>query len=450
MRRIALPELAALVLGGALVAAGLAKGVAPEVHYLWLLKERLVKGAALVAGGGLALLGLWSWRRPESWFRRPRVRETLARLALVGLSSAVALGLAEVALQVAGPPQPRDWRWIEPDELLHHAHVPGRVSRFRSGEWDVEVRINEAGLRDEELVPRSSVDLRILVLGDSFTFGYGVEAEATFPERLEARLAAAGRRADVVNAAVISYSPILEYLYLRERGLALEPDVVVVAFDMSDFQDDLVYEGAAVRDAAGALQAVHPGPVGSGRRLVLPALLRSGADALYGRWRSGRELDLPQTRDLRHNRFALTRDDVPPADAEPHWRRTLGYLELLFETARRGGARPVLLTYPYGHQVAPEEWSLGRHHYGFAAQKVYPDAPARRLEAFAASRDVTFVSAFATMRREAGGLYFPRDGHFTPRGHELVAELLERELGAAGLLGAAGPAAGALVAAGSR
>ena len=51
------------------------------------------------------------------------------------------------------------------------------------GEYDVSVKINSFGLRDNDYNTRLSPNVKkILLLGDSMTFGYGVEQENSYPE----------------------------------------------------------------------------------------------------------------------------------------------------------------------------------------------------------------------------------------------------------------------------
>src|SRR5262249_61615194 len=98
---------------------------------------------------------------------------------------------------------------------------------------------------------------RILVLGDSFTEGVGVSAAETFTAQLQSLLDGAGLdRWRIINAGVASYSPLLEYLYLKTQGLALEPDVVLLNLDLSDVYDDFEYAQRAKNDSPRELVAV--------------------------------------------------------------------------------------------------------------------------------------------------------------------------------------------------
>ncbi len=442
MRRPAASELAALLAGVSLLAAAaFVLHVPPAVHPLWIAKARA--GKAFCAAGGLLLLVLaWrSWRRSVPLLAGARFRERLARLALIAASAAVTVVLVELVLEWVTPEPPANW--IRPDARLHHAQKEDFSTRFITTEWNTAVVTNGLGLRDEEPAAKAAGATRVLVLGDSYTFGYGVEAGEAYPQVVETLAATRGWPLEIINAAVPSYSPTLEAVWLRDVGLALEPDVVVLALDMSDFQDDLFLEPLVEWGTDGEPLAVRPSPRPGwlGERyksLLLVRMLRFAADRAYARLRSGTELDAPQTRELAHNRFALTRDDLAAEQEEPHYRRTLGWIERARRLTVESGVRFLVLTYPYGHQVSPREWEAGRHHYGFAARKVYGDEPARRLCAWAAERAVPCLDMFPAFRAAAdGSYYFAQDGHFTPEAHRLAAELLLARLAE---LGWAGPA----------
>ncbi|MCC6154563.1 MAG: hypothetical protein IT367_12425 [Candidatus Hydrogenedentes bacterium] len=112
------------------------------------------------------------------------------------------------------------------------------------------VNISSQGLRDREFGPKEDGELRVLLLGDSFTFGWGLEIEQTVGRQLEAMLNASGsaKRFTVINAGVDGYGPWQERIRLREIGFALEPDIVVLQlFPGNDLNNSLNKVGKRVR-----------------------------------------------------------------------------------------------------------------------------------------------------------------------------------------------------------
>lgn len=104
----------------------------------------------------------------------------------------------------------------------------------------VPIHINRLGLRDarEYDLAKTARTFRILVLGDSVTFGHGSLYETTYPRLLEQRLRAWRPDIDwqVWNAAVPGYNTSQELAHLLEVGAAFQPDLVVVGF----FENDLI------------------------------------------------------------------------------------------------------------------------------------------------------------------------------------------------------------------
>lgn len=123
--------------------------------------------------------------------------------------------------------------------------------------WGKELRTNALGFRDSdgEIPPKRAGEFRIVVLGDSFTVSAGVEFERIYTSALERRLAERFPGVRIINLAVGGYN-IVQYAHvLREVGLGLEPDMVLVGvFPDNDFSMDN-YE-LNYRVAAGAASAV--------------------------------------------------------------------------------------------------------------------------------------------------------------------------------------------------
>ncbi|MGE3342208.1 MAG: SGNH/GDSL hydrolase family protein [Vicinamibacterales bacterium] len=102
----------------------------------------------------------------------------------------------------------------------------------------VPVKINNLGFRDtrDYALAKSPGTVRVLVLGDSVTFGHGATFETTYPYQLELRLKQ--WRPDVNwqvwNLGVPGYSTADELAYLNEVGDRFNPDLVIVGFYPND------------------------------------------------------------------------------------------------------------------------------------------------------------------------------------------------------------------------
>jgi hypothetical protein len=151
---------------------------------------------------------------------------------------------------------------LVPDEYRHHVLVPDSLSKFEQQDFSYVQRTNSLGIRGAEVTVEKPPDVfRILMLGDSFTMGKGVEDGETFSALLERSLnqrseQCEGKKIRVLNGGVDSYAPILSYLQLSRDLYQLSPDVVVLNLDMSDLVQETAYRGEAVFDKNGDIIAV--------------------------------------------------------------------------------------------------------------------------------------------------------------------------------------------------
>jgi hypothetical protein len=95
---------------------------------------------------------------------------------------------------------------------------------------DFVVNTNSLGLRNKEITAKPPNTKRVLFLGDSFTFGWGVEEPDAYPRLVESYLS--DYPIEVINAGRPSSSLGHHYLFLINEGLSLKPDLVVVGFDL--------------------------------------------------------------------------------------------------------------------------------------------------------------------------------------------------------------------------
>ena len=114
------------------------------------------------------------------------------------------------------------------EELL--LNEPELLARRGKKSVPVGFSISSQGLRDREYQAKAPGEYRILLLGDSFTWGHGLADNQIVSLRMERLLARGGHspRVTVVNCGVCGYAPWQERHFLRKRGFPLEPDLVVL------------------------------------------------------------------------------------------------------------------------------------------------------------------------------------------------------------------------------
>jgi len=164
----------------------------------------------------------------------------------------VGLGLAEAGVRLLGLARPRPT-----------GYAPVNTAR------PVSKPRNSLGYRDlERAVEKPPGARRIVVLGDSFTWGAGVDFDDAYPRRLERALARRhGGAVEVVNLALPAFKTDDELAVLETQGFAYRPDAVLLGFVLNDAEEAA---SAEKRRAADWIRTRSEGP----RLLDRSALLR--------------------------------------------------------------------------------------------------------------------------------------------------------------------------------
>lgn len=258
---------------------------------------------ALALSSTLAFGGIWWGLELALRFRYPRGVESLGREYVLEYSDLYGW-------------QPRaNFRWAGPGPLTS---------------------INRGGYRGA-FYPheRSPGKSRVVMLGDSITFGYGVADGETFSDRL-----GMGGDLEIVNLGVQGYGTDQELLKLEAEALRYQPDLVIVNFCVNDFRDNAATRAISDGD--------YPKPFFTleGERLVLhhdhlrlSPLSRAarylGEHSLVFNW-------------FHRHRWRLADRNLGAAGPTVHPDRPLTFalLRSMKEVARRNGVRLVVLAYP--------------------------------------------------------------------------------------------------------
>lgn len=116
------------------------------------------------------------------------------------------------------------------------SHVSKKNAYFKNL-YGVEVKINSKGLRDYEYsYEKPPGTYRILVLGNSITFGWGVKFNDIYSKLLEKKLneTSKGVKYEVINTGVCNYQLQQELTFLKKEGLKYNPDLIIYGYFVND------------------------------------------------------------------------------------------------------------------------------------------------------------------------------------------------------------------------
>jgi lysophospholipase L1-like esterase len=333
---------------------------------------------------------------------------------------------------------------------------PHARRRHASPEWNVLVETNSRGFRDAEAPPRPGQPV-VLSLGDSMSFGWGVESGEAFPARLEAALGGPDR-VRVLKASLPGTGTTDHLALLRDLTAERRADVVLLSFFVGNDFHDVAAGGTAQYDVVDGLLVPKGSTAPSALRGLQAWVKRKSYVAQLAAqqlWRveQRRAEAVPAERrahaglagrdpKLREYLELHLRDDLDPA-LEAGIGKTADALSEMQALTRRQGARLVIAVVPRSFQAHEEDRRRWQDAYGLREDDWDMDRPQRILAAWAAAHGAELVDLLPALRDAArqgrGRLFFFPDSHLNANGHAVAAEALARHFRERPIHARAGP-----------
>ena len=357
------------------------------------------------------------------------MRGRARRLLLLILVTGVWFGLFEAALRQWGSSEaaPAFQGLFTGDPVIGYRLAPGARTRFTTAEFDTDIAINNAGVRDdEELGPKAAGEKRILVLGDSLVLSVQVPFASTFTEQLERRLNADRPPGDqtryrVINAGVQGYGPVEEWLFFREVLRDLEPDIVLVSVFVGNDAEEAVTSRVKLNDSRPAAEILRESIVTRLRRLVRRSMvlqvLRLRLVAATDRFRSPSGPPEPPLQSYAASPAPRIAEGVALT------RQAIG---LIAADAATLGARTGIVLMPARFQLDDADYGRLRDIVAQSGGELRRDAASERFTAALGELRLPLIDLLAPLRAAPAGpdLFFQENVHLTLRGHAIVADAL--------------------------
>jgi hypothetical protein len=346
----------------------------------------------------------------------------ISRTLLVILGVLFALIVLEIMLRIVPVPnrftltERLEQQWESDDELLMHLKPNFDMRVYGHPEFSYSVHTNADGLRDEPF--EGAFD--IATIGDSFTFGFGVEESESWPARLETR---SGAR--VANLGWAGWNSYVYPVAIKRYAIPLQTHIWLWAF----FGNDLP-ESAGAEAFLASEEMDYKRWVEESRRLPFPFNLRVFQLAaalidpqLFLLPDSGdRVFDNGELR-MRAGRYAWDVTDPNRPEVQRGWELTEAALIEAQDLAAQYDATLVVIFVPSREYV-----------YWPYIEGLMEDVDIRQLDeveahldVFCEAQDITYLNLLPGFRSQAMKgemLYFPADGHWNVLGHELASQLI--------------------------
>lgn len=360
-------------------------------------------------------------------------------LALGGVFFAFMVG--EIAARFMLPllPDPPNTPFIGDDACMYRLR-PSEPGELAEDHVDF---INEMGFRDRNHpVAKPAGRYRVLGLGDSFVYG-AVPPEENFLRVAERELQeTAGLPVDIMLMGVPGWSTENQAAYLKDKGIHLNPDLVIVNFFVGNDVTGIPVRGRIIR--GNMYPTTSPLPI---RNLLRKSQLFVMFESLFlrGMMKKMREHAFPA--DQGHAPIAddevsdiylkIVDGNLPVFLREPDarmaalWEDAEKYLEQVDDTCQGAGVPWLLVLIPDEMQVDAEVRSQVLAGLATSPELYDFDAPQNRLKTWSAARGVHVLDLLPMLRdehKQGPRLYVPNDTHLNKLGNKATGVLVWSEI----------------------
>jgi lysophospholipase L1-like esterase len=401
---------------------------------------------------------------------RSRIKCFVLNSVIIALVSLALLALSDRLLGLVGFP---------PEALIQVAHPPNFREERREYEFRYTFQTNDMGLRYRTMdLAKGRDEYRVLLLGDSFTEGYGVEAQNTFGALLERRFrsGANDRKIDFINGGLSGTGPLEYWRLFHNVGLRYAPDMILIclmANDLVNMPESLsreflyakhhVVRRRGIKRMAHAL-APRAYSILESTRLAASTRANDRRSVVERIKERARRLGIPEAKishwettlpaEVRNNAdhinegrvgFGLLKPnflsdnlDIASPSARERLATMLLALNETLHVARARGTRVAMVFIPFDYQYDPGRYKNSDPWIatGMTAKREWlwqTSALQQRLSQWATENRIEFLDLtesfrFEKQRNSDAILNFPIDGHWTEAGHALAAKEIGRWL----------------------
>jgi hypothetical protein len=340
-----------------------------------------------------------------------RCATSFKKVSLAVVSLVLTLAVLEVLTRIFVPQVPSffdsdRFQRLSADVPDMHENIPHARSESYIG---VPVRIDNFGLRGDDVhTPKPERTFRIIGIGDSIAFGYGIKEEDTFLKVLQNSLnrSATGEdRYEVLNAGVPATGLDYYYHFLLTKGPLLQPDGVIISICLNDIR---IYGRRAGMRSTGAhtikLLRTTAMLLTRHSQLFLASYLKLKS-ALY---RLG-VLDVNQIEGAE-----LLAIEPESSEQDRAWQSSLQLLSEITETATREHIPLLLVVFPLEMQLSPQMLQLYRDqvHVRLGSEAL-SGKPQARLREFASAHRVPLIDLLPTFQAHIGTSLYLRNKSIT-------------------------------------
>jgi len=320
---------------------------------------------------------------------------------------------------------------MQPGMILYDAKIGWRLKPYWSGkhhhyDYDAIYNINRDGFRG---VISNSKDVRYAIIGDSFSFGLGVNDKQTFTAILNSHQSKKIFR----NYSVPGYSTDQQLLLLNKLKAEITNDVILVVYLGNDIFDNMRNFPLQAEHGKPSFKLVNSKlvltnvpvphsakPAAAAKdtisNIVLGNTHRQGA---FLAWLS--QLEISRRLNLFQNDIALAEDEMAQRFS-PSLKLFTALIDEIEKIVVKNNARLTIVLLP-GRSYVEQTVSVSAQYQDYFRRHIKSSFSATSINV------MDFASHLRVLHNEGiNGLYYPNEGHLTSMGHKYLADYLADQL----------------------
>ena len=349
------------------------------------------------------------------------MKKFMGNIILLVISTTLCVVVLEIGLRIFAPQIvvcKINYEWRQDDNVLPYVPKENYTGNMiLKDQFDAALTTNSHGFRgrSELAIEKSDGVKRIAFIGDSFTFGWGVDDDEVFVSLFEEKFKGSGKEIETINAAVYGYD-IVQYREVFDRLIKYNPDVIFLGFCLENDFNITPLKGSGSADKS--IRVERMGMASRVRNIInnmhIVAMIR---DRLYITFPKIRNFMLSAGINNKRDIFLEEYTSVLTASLN----KTEKIIVSMKNEAEARGIEFCIILIPLKEQIYCRE-EINR----FPGYDI--DRPNHVMEDMLKRLGVEYVDLLPLLvkerERSSKRLYFDIDPHWTAYGHERVSEIL--------------------------
>jgi len=321
------------------------------------------------------------------------------------------------------------------DPFIYSASLKYRIKPYRTrnctavGNPPAICYANYEGFRDKDYsVQKPANTFRIITIGDSLTYGPGVNNDGTYPrifEKLVDKNNKEKKHIEVINMGMIFYGPQQYYSVYKQFAQGYHPDLIILSFHyLTDNHDAYEFNQNRRFYLLKSLPDDMPYPLS--QFLKEHSYLWRAILSVYYRWANKQEIPVDSTvfhdMEKRFQYDTQVKYNSPPM--QEGWRLSEQSMASLVSDAKKNGSQIMVVAFPAPVQIIPDEWKRMKAQ-GYASDiKLYEDTGTRNtFKGFCQKYQWSCLDLTDSLRKEPNPqrLFLKGDIHYTKAGNTVTA-----------------------------